>query len=579
MRRRNLAVGFVVAALAALFVPAVADAAGTASIEGTVSEGGVVPIQKSGVCALPVAGGTYNCTTTNALGQYTLSGLSAGTYAVEFNGGEECTEQTFEGETYVECKKHPYVPQYWNDKSSFRLAEHIVLSEGHKESSVNASLIMGGKIEGTVTEAGTAKAIAGMLVCAGSETVEAGNCANTGPSGEYVLEGLPTATNYAVEFTGFVCNAGCAKPYVSQVRQPVSVTAPNATTGIDASMQPGGKIEGTVTTASIAKAPIAGLTVCAFSASARSGGCGQTNAKGEYTIEGLATASDYKVEFEGEICTVTGGKFECSRPYLTQYYNGKSHEAEADSVSVTAPNATTGIDASMLESKPVAPTSAAAPVLSGTAAVGQTLSCSQGSWAGNPTSLSYSWLRGETVISGQAGSTYTVQAADQGQTISCVVTASNAAGAAAAKSNGLAVPSPPPPPPPAPPKRGTAVANGVARVQGGAALVALNCSGGGACEGSFNLVYEKRIEKVVKHHGHKHVEHIVKKMTIGEAHFSIQANGHLTVAATLTAEGRKLVSKAGKGGLKARLSGSDIVSRTLVIKSAQKGKAKAGHGH
>jgi hypothetical protein len=74
------------------------------------------------------------------------------------------------------------------------------------------------------------------------------------------------------------------------------------------------------------------------------------------------------------------------------------------------------------------PVNTVAPVLTGTPAPGQTLTCSTGSWANNPTSFSYAWLRSGVPIAGQAGSSYVVQAADQGHTVSCQVTAGNTGG-------------------------------------------------------------------------------------------------------------------------------------------------------
>ncbi len=246
-----------------------------------------------------------------------------------------------------------------------------------------------------------------------------------------------------------------------------------------------------------------------------------------------------------------------------------------------------------------APLNTAAPVLSGTVAVGQTLSCSEGSWANSPSTLTYSWLRGETVITGQTGSTYVVQAADQGQTITCEVTASNAGGQAAAKSSGLAIPPPPPAkiettkapaPPPAPtpippprPTPGTAVATGLAKVEGDHALVSLHCTGAGACEGSLKLLYKERLKKVVRRRGKKHVAHITKMVTVGEASFSIAAGGHLTLHVTLTGEGAKLAKKAGRHGLKVSLSGSDVhdsnVRLTESGKPGKGGKGGKGKGH
>jgi adhesin/invasin len=66
--------------------------------------------------------------------------------------------------------------------------------------------------------------------------------------------------------------------------------------------------------------------------------------------------------------------------------------------------------------------------ITGTAAAGKTLTCSPGTWAGNPT-FSYLWSRDGTPIPGATGPTYTVQSVDEGTTLTCTVTAADAAGA------------------------------------------------------------------------------------------------------------------------------------------------------
>jgi Carboxypeptidase regulatory-like domain len=75
-----------------------------------------------------------------------------------------------------------------------------------------------------------------------------------------------------------------------------------------------------------------------------------------------------------------------------------------------------------------APVGTGAPTLSGTPALGQTLTCSTGTWANSPTSFSYVWLRSGVPIAGQTGGTYVVQPGDEGHAISCQVTASNGGG-------------------------------------------------------------------------------------------------------------------------------------------------------
>lgn len=87
----------------------------------------------------------------------------------------------------------------------------------------------------------------------------------------------------------------------------------------------------------------------------------------------------------------------------------------------------------------VAPTNSVAPVISGTPLVGEILTTTTGTWSGIPTpTYSYQWKRGVTNI-GTNATTYTLVAADAGQSITCVVTATNAGGSANATSNALTV--------------------------------------------------------------------------------------------------------------------------------------------
>lgn len=81
------------------------------------------------------------------------------------------------------------------------------------------------------------------------------------------------------------------------------------------------------------------------------------------------------------------------------------------------------------------PVSIAPPVISGTLQVGQTLSVTKGEWTdpSSPiTSYSYEWLRCEqsicVIISGATSSTYTLQDADDGQSIDAAVEAMDAQG-------------------------------------------------------------------------------------------------------------------------------------------------------
>lgn len=85
------------------------------------------------------------------------------------------------------------------------------------------------------------------------------------------------------------------------------------------------------------------------------------------------------------------------------------------------------------------PANSSAPVVSGTAAVGQTLSATSGTWTGSPTSYAYQWRRCSgttcTNISGATSTTYAIQSADVSYTLDVVVSATNDAGTVAAASS------------------------------------------------------------------------------------------------------------------------------------------------
>jgi hypothetical protein len=85
-----------------------------------------------------------------------------------------------------------------------------------------------------------------------------------------------------------------------------------------------------------------------------------------------------------------------------------------------------------------APGNSAPPTITGTPQVGSTLTTSNGTWTGTPTSYGYQWQRctGTTCtnISGATTQSYVVRQADAGHTLRSVVTATNADGSSTANS-------------------------------------------------------------------------------------------------------------------------------------------------
>lgn len=86
------------------------------------------------------------------------------------------------------------------------------------------------------------------------------------------------------------------------------------------------------------------------------------------------------------------------------------------------------------------PANTVAPVASGTARVGETLSVTDGTWTGTaPITYTYQWRRDGVNIGSATNSTYVLVTADLGTAIDCNVTATNAAGAVTQDSNNITV--------------------------------------------------------------------------------------------------------------------------------------------
>ena len=92
------------------------------------------------------------------------------------------------------------------------------------------------------------------------------------------------------------------------------------------------------------------------------------------------------------------------------------------------------------------PSNTALPSISGSAAQGQTLTASPGTWSGDtPITFAYQWLRCDSSggscasISGETGTTRLVDSGDVGKTLRVKVTATNSSGSTSANSNATAV--------------------------------------------------------------------------------------------------------------------------------------------
>ncbi|HUN78629.1 MAG TPA: carboxypeptidase regulatory-like domain-containing protein [Solirubrobacteraceae bacterium] len=568
------AVQFVCAALllgcAALLLGLGAPAALAAESDGTLSGTVTSAASSAGLGGIEVlvfeASGEklVGRAVTKGTGEYTVEGLPAGDYKVEFAPG-------FEGGNYI--------AQYYEDAATFADAKLVPVQSGFPTNGVDAKLLAGAEITGTVIEATASEDIVPLkniqvaVYEAGGRGDPVG-FAETDAQGRYTVEGLPGGA-YKVEFSGGYEEVaggalefeeelflGNAQDFVAQfysdkpslvTANTVEVAQGQTQADVDAEMQRGGEIEGIVTSAST-HAAVPGTLVAATGPEGVTS-YATTDSAGHYTLVGLPSGA-YRVEF-------SAGK------YITQYYAGQPAPADADSVVVTQPLTTTGIDASLVLK---APTNTAAPAVSGTPAVGQTLSCSPGAWTGSPVpALHYTWLRDDIAIPGATASTYAVQSADEGNGLTCKVTATNKNGSAAAISNTVIVPVPSPPPAPNPEVE---VVSSKIQVLRGLAHISIACAKA-ACAGSVELTYTAPAPRR-HHHGAKPTT-----LPLGRASYKLDPGDRTTVLVRLSAAGRRLLAHARHHRLPATLlvtvGASTIrLSVALDLSSASHGQRHRG---
>ena len=181
------------------------------------------------VCAFSVTEFTAECAKTGASGQYTIVGLSAGQYEVEFN--PLGNGQGLLGQMYS-------------------LGLVTVPAKGTK-TGVNQALQAGGQIRGTVRLAATGAPLGGVRVClTEAEFLETWACLTSPPSGLYGFIGLP-AGSYKVVFSAGASDFPDPKPIVDSyptqwwngastfaTATPIAITPPTIVDGADAALGP-----------------------------------------------------------------------------------------------------------------------------------------------------------------------------------------------------------------------------------------------------------------------------------------------------------------------------------------------------
>ncbi|HJU36398.1 MAG TPA: hypothetical protein VJ716_03145 [Gaiellaceae bacterium] len=205
------------------------------------------------------------------------------------------------------------------------------------------------------------------------------------------------------------------------------------------------------TAAAIAVAALAIGAVFGRPGSGRAAGNGPVNMAAP-TISGAAqegqalkaskgnwTGSPTSFAYAWSACDANGGSCTAISGATAATYTATSANVGGRlRVTVTATNAGGSSQAtsapSAVVSSATAPTNTAAPTISGTPQVGATLTASEGTWSGSPTSTSLAWWRCDATgdscatIHGATSTQYTVTQADAGGTFRVAVVATNANG-------------------------------------------------------------------------------------------------------------------------------------------------------
>jgi hypothetical protein len=492
--------------------------------------------------------------------------LEAGEYKVEF----------------VPEASSGYASQYYDDALSYASAPTINVEEG-KTLTIEAMLFRSNSISGNVTSAATGHALSDIEVTAYEAQApnDAIESIDTNSAGNYLLANISRG-QYVLEFKPtFEAELNDAPRFFDE-RATFDEATPIAFgegehREYGAKLLEGASISGTVTDAATHQ-PLAGII--AYAAAAGDEGpvaVTATDANGNYTLPGMASGSIV-------VAFIPSSK-EDQLTYSPQLYDGRSLPegiasygelfAYGTPVQVTAGAVTTGIDAAMVRREPA---STAAPVISGTPAVGQTLSCADGLWTGiGKLEYTRQWLRDGTPIAGASGSTYAVQAADVGHGLSCEVTAKNEIGSVNATSNVLTVPLPIAAVPDlVPPTPRITLSTSKLTVSKGSARVPLTCAVA-SCAGSLEL--SERL--VVKHRKGRRTITKQETLVLGKGAYTLAAGHSAMIAVRLTASAQSELARDKHHELSAKVlvsvSGGKTVSETVLLSEAPPAKRHDKH--
>ena len=267
-------------------------------ISGVVRDAATnAPIQGLFVDIVNSAGATASFAPTQANGSYTSIGLPPGTYftKVRANANSPAASHGFISEVYDDRTCSGCNPL---SGTPINVQPNVITSN------VDFLLNKGARVAGQVEDSQNSQPLAGVSVAVFNAAGLQATNAVTNAAGEYLTpDGLAAGTYHArANGIGYLnqlfANLPCVGNCVPTSGTGINVPASGTLSGIDFSLQAGGRIAGTVTAAG--GAPVAGLAVAAFNSSGALVGFGTTNVAGAYITGGLPSGT-YYVRFNNSL--------------------------------------------------------------------------------------------------------------------------------------------------------------------------------------------------------------------------------------------------------------------------------------
>ena len=303
----------------------------TSSITGKVTApDGTTPLQDITIWAYRIIGAGWDFvtgTSTDVAGEYDLDGLAAGTYRIEF---------------YVPTG--PYLGEVYDDAADVASGTDIVVGEGATVTGINASLALGGHVQGTVTGPDGTTPLQGIWAKLYRDDGYGWNFVGsdqTDAAGGYDVDGLAPGTYRVAWYDNSLTYLYEVYDDAADVASGTDIVVGEGATvtGINASLAFAAHIQGTVTGPD-GTTPLQNISVCAYLPNG--GGwwdqvrCSGSDASGGYDIGGLA-AGTYLVAFE-DLWAGT---------YSYEVYDDAADLDSGADIVVGAGTTVTGIDASL----------------------------------------------------------------------------------------------------------------------------------------------------------------------------------------------------------------------------------------